>query len=229
MFYVKCFYLRDPGLTIHYHQVTASALSPLYKTQLVTLSVMLHGFPNNLLAKWVVWVLKDRSNSELDARFVLTNRIACQNTLWGLAWVNQFTEERDPVLLSVLWEKRAIWIGPGMLCLTKVPVCMCVWPDTLSYLPLPLQLSHDWPERDKKPQCPSWTSTDKGCHTREWDVCAVWIGNEFPWFHVLIALLSDVVDVAFASFPTSAQKENLTKTFISFLILSLIRDAPSRS
>lgn len=207
-------YLRDPGLVIHCHQVASSALPPLYKTQLVTLTVMLHGFPNNLLAKWEVWVLKDRSNSELNARFVLTNRIACRNTLWGLAWVNQCTEDRDPALLSELWEKCAIWIGPSMLCLSMVPVCMCVC--DLSYLPLPLQLSPDWCELDKKPQCPSWTSTDKGCCTREWDVCAVWIGNSFPWFHVLIALFSDVVGVAFASFPTSAQKENLTKTLIHF-------------
>lgn len=119
-------YLRDPGLAIHCHQVAFSALPPLYKTQLVTLTVMLHGFPNNLLAKWEVWILKDRYNSELNARFVLTNRIACRNTLWGLAWVNQFTEDRDPALLSELWEKCAIWIGPSMLCLSKVPVCMCV-------------------------------------------------------------------------------------------------------
>jgi len=30
---------------------------------------------------------------------------------------------------------------------------------------------------------------------------------EFPWLHVLIALFSDVVDVAFASYPTSTKKE----------------------
>lgn len=55
---------------------------------------------------------------------------------------------------------------------------------------------------------------DKGCHAGEWDVYAVWIGNDFPWLHVSIALFSDVVDVAFTSYPTSSKNEKISQTFI---------------
>lgn len=220
-------YLRDPGLAIHCHQVAFSALPPLYKTQLVTLTVMLHGFPNNLLAKWEVWVLKDRYNSELNARFVLTNRIACRNTLWGLAWVNQFTEDRDPALLSELWEKCAIWIGPSMLCLSKVPVCMCVcvtWYSVISTSTLTIVSWLMWEAPVSFPD-KYWQGL-----LYTWMRCVCCLNREFiPMISCFDSTFFRCTWCSLCIISNLCPKGKLNKNFNSFLIHWLIRDAPSRS
>lgn len=186
MFYVKLFYLRDPGFTLHCHRVATSTLSPLY-CKLLPWSLICMVFPTICLQSGWCEFLKTFSALSVMPSLELTNRIACQSTLWAhFGLVKWFAREGNPALLSVLWEKHTVWIGPNMPCLTKVPVCVyiCVriyiW-QVLCLCPckcLMVDVS------DKKPQCPSRRSTDKGCRMGEWDADAVWIGNEFPYFHV---------------------------------------------
>lgn len=171
-------------------------------------------------------------SSEHDANFG-ASRVACQNTLRApFASVKWFAWEGNPVLLTVLWERDTVQIGPNMECLPKVPVCVCVYVCVyirVSYLPLSLQVSHGWHEADEKPQCPSWRSTAKGCPTGEWDAYGVWIGNEFPGFHVFdITLFGFNWCSLYSSFqPLPKGKSNASFHFVP--LTRLIRDASSRS
>lgn len=110
-------YLRDPGFTIHCHQIATSTLSPLYK--LLPWPLYCIVFPRICLQSGGV-------SSERDANFG-ANRVACQNTLRAhFASVKWFAWEGNPVLLSVLWERDTVRTGPNMQCLPKVPVCVCI-------------------------------------------------------------------------------------------------------
>lgn len=184
-------YLGDPGFKIHCHQAATSTLSPLYYKLLPwPLSCMV--FPKICLQRsgWCEF-LKPFSARRVMPSLELTDRIACQSTLWphfrSIKW---FAWEGNPALLSVLWEKHMVRIGPNVPCLTKVPVCMYICVCIYIYMTnichiclCPCKCLMSAMQTDKKPQCPSWRSTDKGCRTGEWGDYAVWIENEFPCFH----------------------------------------------